>query len=133
MTFECVIKKKKLFFPFFFVSSLFFCVFYHRIVRPLQRWFSFLFYREESAFVVIKNSYHLSLSSIPNVFGRNARAAPFDGAAKTKAKRREEEFIIIIFVVPVKSSDGDRGGVDVHLRDGDDIRRKDASSSAAGW
>ena len=126
MTFECD-KKKKLFFPFF-LSLLSFCVFYYRIVRPLQRWFSFLFYREESAFVVIKNSYHLSLSSIPNVFGRNARA-PFDGAA-AKTKRREEEFIIIF--VPVKSSDGDRGGVDVHLRDGDDIRR-DASSSAAGW
>ncbi len=55
--------------------------------------------------------------------------APFDddddGATKKAAKRREE---FIIFDGFVKSSDGDRGGVDVHLRDGD-IRRE---TSAAG-
>ena len=106
----------------FFIFFIFFLFFFSNIERER----SFL-YREESALSVIKNSHQNSLTH-QYVFGRNARA-PFDnGAAKTKAKRREEEF-----VVPVKSSDGDRGGVDVHLRDGDDIRRKDASSSAAGW
>ncbi len=85
-----------------------------------------MYREEESALSVIKNSHQNSLTH-QYVFGRNARA-PFDNGAAAKAKRREEEF-----VVPVKSSDGDRGGVDVHLRDGDDIRRKDASSSAAGW
>ena len=127
VTFECD-KKKKLFFPFF-LSLLSFCVFYHRIVRPLQRWFSFLFSIAKKALCRHKK-FITSLSHQYHVFGRNARAAPFDGAA-AKTKRREEEFIIIF--VPVKSSDGDRGGVDVHLRDGD-IRGREtkSSSSAAG-
>ena len=111
---------------FSFKVSLFIIFFFLFFFSNIERERSFL-YREESALSVIKNSHQNSLTH-QYVFGRNARA-PFDnGAAKTKAKRREEEF-----VVPVKSSDGDRGGVDVHLRDGDDIRRKDASSSAAGW
>ena len=113
MTFDD--KKNKLF-PFFL--SLSFCV----LSRPSSPVVFFFVSRKR---VVIKNSSTLSHQYY--VFGRNARA-PFDGAA-AKAKRREEEFIIIF--VPVKSSDGDRGGVDVHLRDGD-IRRDASSSSAAG-
>ena len=128
MTFECD-KKKKLFFPFF-LSLLSFCVFYYR-VSVLSKG-GFLFCSLAKKALCRHKKFITSLSHQYHVFGRNARAAPFDGAA-AKTKRREEEFIIIIFVVPVKSSDGDRGGVDVHLRDGDDIRRKDASSSAAGW
>tara|TARA_B100000073_G_C23664651_1_gene546073 strand:+ start:374 stop:808 length:435 start_codon:yes stop_codon:yes gene_type:complete len=105
---------------------LFFLFFFYFFFSNIERERSFLYREEESALSVIKNSHQNSLTH-QYVFGRNARA-PFDNGAAAKAKRREEEF-----VVPVKSSDGDRGGVDVHLRDGDDIRRKDASSSAAGW
>ena len=122
MTFECD-KKNTLLFPFF-LSLLSFCVLLS-LVRPLRG--GFLFCSIAKKALCRHKKFITSLSHQYHVFGRNARA-PFDGAA-AKAKRREEEFIIIF--VPVKSSDGDRGGVDVHLRDGD-IRR-DASSSAAGW
>ena len=127
VTFECD-KKNKLFFPFFCLFSLF--VYFIIALSVLSKG-GFLFCSLAKKALCRHKKFITSLSHQYHVFGRNARA-PFDGAA-AKTKRREEEFIIIIFVVPVKSSDGDRGGVDVHLRDGDDIRRKDASSSAAGW